>query len=70
MNGLNRKILKVENIIQICFCRYLTMHSLRPYRRGKTKNRCWLQAASGRYKGHVDGVGLVNPHDGCVKSYL
>jgi len=36
----------------------------------RLRNKCWLEAASGRYKGRVYGVGQVDSQDDCVQSYL
>ncbi|KOM28588.1 hypothetical protein LR48_Vigan553s001700 [Vigna angularis] len=34
------------------------------------RNRCWLETAGGKYKGHVYGIGNVNSQDDYVDSYI
>ncbi|XP_052735856.1 uncharacterized protein LOC108336651 [Vigna angularis] len=34
------------------------------------RNRCWLEAAGGKYKGRVYGIGNVTSQDDCVDSYI
>ncbi|CAJ1965354.1 unnamed protein product, partial [Sphenostylis stenocarpa] len=43
---------------------------LDPVEEERLRNRCWLEAAGGRYKGRVYGVGHVDSSDDCVESYL
>ncbi|BAU01575.1 hypothetical protein VIGAN_11083700, partial [Vigna angularis var. angularis] len=36
----------------------------------RLRNRCWLEAAGGKYKGRVYGIGNVTSQDDCVDSYI
>ncbi|KOM43167.1 hypothetical protein LR48_Vigan05g077100 [Vigna angularis] len=44
--------------------------SLDPTEEERLRNRCWLEAAGGRYKGRVYGIGNVSSQDDCVDSYI
>jgi len=39
------------------------MQSPIPAEEERLRNRCWLEAADGRYKGRVYGIGHVDRHD-------
>jgi len=41
-----------------------------PAEEERLRNRCWLEAAGGRYKGQVYRVGHVDSNDDCVDSYI
>ncbi|KOM52115.1 hypothetical protein LR48_Vigan09g077400 [Vigna angularis] len=43
---------------------------LDPTEEERIKNRCWLEAAGGKYKGRVYGIGNVTSQDDCVDSYI
>ncbi|BAT90159.1 hypothetical protein VIGAN_06134600 [Vigna angularis var. angularis] len=43
---------------------------LDPIEQEKLRNKCWLQAVGGRYKGQVYGIGHVDSQDECVDSYM
>ncbi|KOM54381.1 hypothetical protein LR48_Vigan10g027300 [Vigna angularis] len=44
--------------------------SPRPCGGGKIEKRCWLEAASGKYKRHVYDIGNVGSQDDCINSYI
>jgi len=41
-----------------------------PAEEERLRNKCWLEAAGGRYKKRVYGVGHVDSNDDCVDSYI
>ncbi|WVZ07985.1 hypothetical protein V8G54_021331 [Vigna mungo] len=43
---------------------------LDPADKERLRNRCWLEAAGGKYKGRVYGIGNVSSQDDCVDSYV
>ncbi|KOM58145.1 hypothetical protein LR48_Vigan11g117900 [Vigna angularis] len=43
---------------------------LDPAEEERLRNRCWLEAAGGRYKGRVYDIGNVSSQDDCVDSYI
>ncbi|XP_052728032.1 uncharacterized protein LOC108321026 [Vigna angularis] len=43
---------------------------LDPAEEERLRNRCWLEAIGGRYKGRVYGIGNVSSQDDCVDSYI
>ncbi|KOM27451.1 hypothetical protein LR48_Vigan406s026100 [Vigna angularis] len=43
---------------------------LDPTEEERLRNRCWLEAAGGKYKGRVYGIGNVNYQDDYVDSYI
>ncbi|KOM50027.1 hypothetical protein LR48_Vigan08g085400 [Vigna angularis] len=43
---------------------------LDPAEEERLRNRCWLEAAGGKYKGRVYGIGNVTSQDDCVDSYI
>ncbi|WVZ21046.1 hypothetical protein V8G54_008368 [Vigna mungo] len=43
---------------------------LDPAEEESLRNRCWLEAAGGKYKGRVYGIGNVSSQDDCVDSYV
>ncbi|XP_022641820.1 uncharacterized protein LOC106773017 [Vigna radiata var. radiata] len=47
-----------------------TSSPLDPAEEERLRNRCRLEAASGRYKGRVYDIGNVNIQDDCVNSYI
>ncbi|KOM37399.1 hypothetical protein LR48_Vigan03g078100 [Vigna angularis] len=47
-----------------------TSSPLDPAEEERLRNRCWLEAAGGKYKGRVYGIGNVTSQDDCVDSYI
>ncbi|KOM28593.1 hypothetical protein LR48_Vigan553s002200 [Vigna angularis] len=47
-----------------------TSSPLDPAEEERLRNRCWLEAACGKYKGRVYGIGNVTSQDDCVDSYI
>ncbi|KOM48157.1 hypothetical protein LR48_Vigan07g186100 [Vigna angularis] len=47
-----------------------TSSPLDPTKEERLRNRCWLEAAGGKYKGRVYGIGNVTSQDDCVDSYI
>ncbi|XP_014511548.1 uncharacterized protein LOC106770247 [Vigna radiata var. radiata] len=43
---------------------------LDPAEEERLRNQCWLDAAGGRYKGRVYGIGNVSSQNDCVDSYI
>jgi len=46
------------------------MQSLRPCGGRKTKEQSWYEAAGEKYKGHIYGIGNVDPHNESVESFV
>ncbi|XP_047165537.1 uncharacterized protein LOC124834790 [Vigna umbellata] len=47
-----------------------TSSPLDPAEEERLRNRCWLEAAGGKYKGRVYDIGNVTSQDDCVDSYI
>ncbi|QCD97297.1 hypothetical protein DEO72_LG6g2007 [Vigna unguiculata] len=78
MDAVNDINVEEEKNFKIDFLKhYLRLHvgvsqstPMDPAEEERLRNKCWLEAAGGRYKGRVYGVGHVDSNDDCVDSYI
>jgi len=63
--GFSQALSKSTSTLGVSECSFIDL-----VEEERLKNRCWLEAVSGRYKGQVYGIRQVERHDESIQSFM